>query len=194
VLGVILSRLEKKGWIERIEKGKYMIIPLGAEKGKYTLNEFIIGYLLVTPYCVAYWSALNFYGLTEQFPNTVFLQTTSRKKKQATEVFGVRYRIVRVKEEKFFGTRKEWIEDTQVHITDKEKTLLDCLDKPQYCGGVIEVAKALKYGSEQDKKKLVDYAQKLNNSDVIRRLGYLCDLFAIDIGIPENQNPELPVT
>jgi predicted transcriptional regulator of viral defense system len=42
VLWVILSRLEKKGWIERIEKGKYMIIPLGAEKGKYTLNEFII--------------------------------------------------------------------------------------------------------------------------------------------------------
>jgi len=42
VLCVILSRLEKKGWIERIEKGKYMIIPLGAEKGKYTSNEFII--------------------------------------------------------------------------------------------------------------------------------------------------------
>jgi predicted transcriptional regulator of viral defense system len=69
VLWVILSRLEKKGWIECIEKGKYMIIPLGAEKGKYTLNEFIIGALLVNPYCVAYWSALNFYGLTEQIPN-----------------------------------------------------------------------------------------------------------------------------
>jgi predicted transcriptional regulator of viral defense system len=123
--------------------------------------------------------------LTEQFPNTVFLQTTSRKKKQATEIFGVRYRIVRVKEEKFFGIRNEWIENTQVHITDKEKTILDCLDKPQYCGGVVEVAKALKYGSELDKKKLVDYAQKLNNSGVIRRLGYLCDLFAIDIGIPK---------
>lgn len=43
VLKVILSRLEKKGWVERIEKGKYMVIPLGAEKGKYTLNEFVLG-------------------------------------------------------------------------------------------------------------------------------------------------------
>lgn len=34
VLWVILSRLEKNGWIERIEKGKYMIIPLGAEKAR----------------------------------------------------------------------------------------------------------------------------------------------------------------
>ena len=182
---VLLFRMARDGRIEKVEKGKYIIIPLGAEKGKYTLNEFIIGSLLVTPYSVAYWSALNFYGLTEQIPNTVFLQTTSRKKKQATEVFGVRYRIVRVKEEKFFGIRKEWIEDTQVNITDKEKTILDCLDKPQYCGGVIEVVKALKYGSELDKIKLVEYAQKLDNSGVIRRLGYLCEFLAIDIDIPE---------
>jgi predicted transcriptional regulator of viral defense system len=185
VLWVILSRLEKKGWIERIEKGKYIIIPLGAEKGKYTLNEFVIGSLLVNPYCVAYWSALNFYGLTEQIPNTVFLQTTSRKKKQVTEIFGVRYRIIRIKEEKFFAIRKEWIEHTQVNITNKEKTIIDCLDKPQYCGGIVEVAKALRYGGELNKKKILDYAQKLNNSGVIRRLGYLCDLFGIDIGIPE---------
>jgi predicted transcriptional regulator of viral defense system len=65
----VIYRLEQRGAIERIEKGKYMNIPLGAEKGKYTLNEFVIGSLLVNPYSVAYWSALNFYGLTEQFPN-----------------------------------------------------------------------------------------------------------------------------
>ena len=181
----VIYRLEQRGAIERIEKGKYMIIPLGAEKGKYTLNEFVIGSLLINPYCMAYWSALNFYGLTEQFPNIVFIQTTSRKKKQATEVFGVRYRIVRIKEEKFFGIRKEWIENTQINITDKEKTIIDCLDKPQYCGGVVEVAKALKYGGELDKKKFLEYAQGIRNSGVIRRFGYLSDLFAIDIGIPE---------
>ena len=65
ILKKILFRLEKKGWIERIEKGKYLIIPLEAEKGKYTLNEFVIGSMLIQPYCIAYWSALNYYGMTE---------------------------------------------------------------------------------------------------------------------------------
>lgn len=184
VLWVILSRLEKKGWIERVEKGKYMIIPIGAEKGMYTLNEFIIGSLLVKPYAVAYWSALHHYGLTEQIPNTVFIQTTARKKRQKIRVFGVDYRIVRVKESKLFGIRKEWIEETQVNITDREKTIIDCLDKPQYCGGLIEAAKALKNG-EFDKNKLTSYAKKIGNSGVIRRLGYLCDLLQIDISPPE---------
>lgn len=112
---VLLFRMERDGRIEKVEKGKYIIIPLGAEKGKYTLNEFVIGSLLVNPYCVAYWNALNFYGLTEQIPNTVFLQTTSRKKKQATEIFGVRYRIVRVNDEKFFGIIKGFEEENETN-------------------------------------------------------------------------------
>ena len=183
VLWVILSRLERRGWIERIEKGKYMIIPLGAEKGRYTSHEFVIGSLLVAPYCIAYWSALHFYGLTEQIPATVFIQTTSRKKKQAMEVFGVRYKIVRVKNDKLFGIRREWIEESEVNITDKEKTIVDCLDKPQYCGGVVEVVKALRAG-ELHKEKIAEYATSIGNSGVVRRLGYLCDRLGLDIDLP----------
>jgi len=180
----VLYRLEKKGEIERIEKGKYMIIPLGAEKGKYTLNEFVIGSLLVKPYAIAYWSALHYYGLTEQIPNTVFIQTTTRKKKQKINIFGVDYRIIKVKKSKFFGLRKEWIDENEINITDKEKTIIDCLDKPQYCGGLVEVTKAFK-NNEFDKDKLVRYAEKIGNSGVVRRIGYLCDLFQIDIALPK---------
>jgi len=183
-LWTILSRLEKKGWIERIEKGKYMIVPLGAGKGKYTLNEFVIGSMLVKPYSISYWSALHFYGLTEQIPNIVFLQTTARKKDRQFEIFGVEYRIVRIKKEKFFGIRKEWMEETQINITDREKTIIDCLDKPQYCGGIVEVAKALK-NENFDADILLDYAGKIGNSGVIRRLGYLCDILDIKISLPK---------
>ena len=82
ILKVLLSRLEKQGWIERIEKGKYIIIPLGAKKTAYTLNEFIIASILVQPSVISYWSALNYHGFTEQIPNTVFIQTITRKKYQ----------------------------------------------------------------------------------------------------------------
>jgi predicted transcriptional regulator of viral defense system len=176
--------LQQRGAIERIEKGKYLIIPLGAEKGKYTLHEFVIGSLLVEPYSIAYWSALNYYGLTEQIPTTVFIQTISRRFNYNPEVFGVQYKITKVKKEKVFGIRKEWIEETQINITDKEKTIIDCLDKPQYAGGIIEVAKALK-NSKFDRKKLQSYAQCIGNSGVIRRLGYLCELLNLKIKLPK---------
>jgi len=184
VLKVILSRLEKNGWIERIEKGKYIVIPLGAEKGKYTLHEFVLGSYLVDPCIISYWSALNYYGFTEQIPRTVFIQTTSRKKHQEVTIFGIPYKIIKIKEEKIFGIEKAWFEDTKINLTNREKTIIDCLDKPQYAGGIIEVAKALRT-EEYDKKTLVKYAKKINNTGVIRRLGYICEFLQIPIHLPE---------
>lgn len=183
MLSVILSRMEEKGFIERIEKGKYLIIPLGSEKGKYTLHEFVIASYLVEPYAISYWSALHHYGLTEQIPNTVFIQTPARKKKSRMEIFGVNYQIIRIKEEKFFGIRREWIEETPVSITDREKTIIDCLDKPRSAGGIIETAKALKNGS-LDYHQLRNYALKIDNFAVVRRLGYLCEQMGIPLNLP----------
>jgi len=182
-LWTILSRLEKKGWIERIGKGKYIIIPLGAEKGKYTLHEFVIGSMLVQPYCISYWSALHHHGLTEQIPNTVFIQTTSRKKDRRQEIFGVEYRIIRIKKEKFFGITNAWVDETRIQITDQEKTIIDCLDRPQYCGGVVEVAKALN-NERPNLERLRLYAEKIGNGAVLRRLGYLSDIMGIDLQLP----------
>ena len=193
VLWVILSHMEEKGFIERIEKGKYLIIPLGSEKGKYTLHEFVIASYLVEPYAISYWSALHHYGLTEQIPSTVFIQTPARKKKSRIEIFGVNYQIVRVKEDKFFGIRKEWIEETHVSVTDKEKTIIDCLDKPHYAGGIIEVAKALR-NSSLNYNQLKEYAVKLDNFAAIRRLGYLCEKMGVPINLPlPRSNKYLPL-
>lgn len=179
-LKVMLTRLEKRGYIERIEKGKYMIIPFESEKGKYTLHEFVIGSYLVEPSAISYWSALNYYGMTEQIPKTVFLQTSARRKRSLINIFGVNYRIVRIKEKKIFGLRKEWIEETPINITDREKTIVDCLDKPRYSGGVIEIAKALKTNS-LDYQRLSEYALRIGNYAVVRRLGYLSDQMGLKL-------------
>ncbi len=182
-LRVLLSRMEKEGWIERIERGKYLIIPLGAEKGKHTVHEFVIASALIEPAVISYWSALNYHGLTEQIPGTVFIQSTGRKNRQELEVFGVRYKIIKVKEEKLFGIERVWIEGNLVLITDPEKTIVDCLENPKYCGGIIEVAKALE--EDINIERVLEYAKRTGNSAVIKRLGYLCEQLGISIKIPE---------
>lgn len=183
VLSVMLSRWEDRGFVERIERGKYLIIPLASEKGRYTLHEFVIASHLVQPAAIAYWSALHYHGLTEQIPATVFVQTTARKKNNRIEVFGVDYRIVRLKPEKFSGLRKEWIEEIPVAVTDREKTVIDCLDRPEYAGGIVEVAKALENAS-LNRESLSRYAQTIGNNAVVRRLGYLSERMGISLDLP----------
>ncbi len=184
-LRLVLHMLEKGGWIERIEKGKYVILPLEAERGKYTLHEFVLGSALVRPSAIAYWSALHYHGLTEQIPNVVFVQTTSRKKRREIKVFGTEYRIVRVVRRKFFGFEPLWIEGLKVHMTDKEKTIIDCLDKPQHCGGVIEVYKALEE-ENVEVKRLSEYLVRFGSGAVAKRLAYLAGLVGLDVRVPDH--------
>lgn len=182
-LKLILYLLERGGWIERVERGKYVILPLEAEKDRYTLHEFVVGSILVKPSAIAYWSALHFHGLTEQMPGVVFVQTISRKKRRELVVFNTVYRIVRVVKRKFFGLEPVWVEGSKVYVTDKEKTIIDCLDKPQYCGGIIEVYKALKDGN-LDVEKLSKYLTLFGSGAVAKRLVYLAELVGLDLNIP----------
>lgn len=183
---LLLSRLSKKRWLKRLEKGKYLILPLSAgPKGLYSEDGFVLASSLVSPYAIAYWSALNFYGYTEQIPSTVFVATTKRKKELEIEDLGLRFKFVTVVEKKFFGNKKRWIGDKQVIITDREKTIVDCLDHPEQCGGIVEATKGVWEGftqEELDPDRLTEYASRMGNRTVFKRLGFLAEILELPVG------------
>lgn len=179
-----IYELAEKGWLKYLEKGKYLIVPLEAGlEGSWSEETFVIASLLISPYAISYWSALNYYGYTEQIPRTVFVETTKRKFKTETEVLGIPYKFVTLKPHKFFGTTTIWFGNKKVIITDKEKTVVDCLDHPEYCGGIVEAAKGLANALDDkiDLKKLTQYAKKMNNRAIFKRLGYLSEILELPV-------------
>jgi len=173
----LLSTLVKRRWLQRVEKGKYLILPFEAgREGEWTEHEFIIASYLIKPYYIGFRSALNYYGYTEQVSRTVFIASTRRKLKSTLEISGVSYRFVYVSDRKFFGASEVTLDGYRVDISEREKTIVDCLDRLEYCGGVVEVAKALWYGRDEfDFVKMVEYARKNKNRAAIQRLGYLME-------------------
>lgn len=176
-----LERLQTKGWIRRIRRGRFAVIPLSSGDNRTPqLHEFIVAMELVTPAAIAYWSALNHHGMTEQLPRTVFVATNHPVRRPPGEVLGVSYKIISLRENKFFGNVKDWIDEMPFMVTDREKTIIDGLDLPQYAGGVGEIAKALSTAWTQlDEKKLRKYASKIGNSAVAKRLGFLMETFQL---------------
>ncbi len=59
-----------------MEKDKYLV--LGFEPERVLSNLMFVAGHLVAPAHVAYWSALHYYGSTEQSPLTVFAATTRK--------------------------------------------------------------------------------------------------------------------
>lgn len=176
----LLSDLVKKGWLRRIEKGKYLLIPLTVDLNKpYTENQFVIASKLIAPYYIGYWSMLHYYGYTEQLINTVFI--ASPKKKSSFSISGVNYKFVRINLRKMFGMTEVKINEVPIKVSDKEKTLIDCLDHPEYCGGISEAVKGIWNARDEiEFVRLLDYTKKIENSTVAKRLGYLLEILELN--------------
>lgn len=177
-----LERLHTKGWIRRIKRGRFAVIPLSSGENRTPqLHEFIVAMELVSPAAIAYWSALNHHGMTEQLPRTVFVVTNHPVRRPPGEVLGVTYKVISLRPEKFFGIiKKDWIDEMPFMVTDREKTIVDGLDLPQYVGGVAEITKALSIGWTQlNESKLRKYAVKIGNSAVAKRLGFLMETLGL---------------
>ncbi len=183
----MLTRLEAAELIASIERGKYLLLGLTPEK--VLANPLFIGNQFVTPGYISYWSALHYYGLTEQVPRMVFIATTY--KKAALIYRGTSYQFVQVAPEQFFGYQREIVGELPVLIADEMKALVDSLARPQFAGGVGEVAKALHSAQERlDVEILVSYANRMGNRSLGSRLGYLLQHLGIKAeGLDISQGP-----
>jgi len=178
---VLANNLAKKKWTIVLRRGIYLIVPLSAGvKSHYTEHGFVIASHLVSPYYIAYWSALNFYGFTEQTPFTVFIATTKRAKNR--EVLNTKYNFITLNKRKFFGFEPAAVSTYKINISDREKTLVDALDHSEYCGGIPEVAKSLWNAKEKvSMEKIVNYAERVGNTAIVKRLGYLMESLSLNV-------------
>ena len=177
---VLVNNLTKKKWITVLRRGTYLIVPLSAGiTSEYTEHEFVIASHLVSPYYIAYWSALNFHGMTEQTPFTVFVATTKRAKDR--RILDAKYRFVTLSRRKFFGFEPVSIGASRINVSDPEKSLVDGLDHPEYCGGISEAAKGLTTGIHKIKlDKMAAYAGEMGNSAIGKRLGFLLETLGLE--------------
>jgi predicted transcriptional regulator of viral defense system len=74
-----------------------------------------------------------------------------------------------------------WIDSfNRVQCSDLEKTIIECLFKPEYAGGITEIAKAIyKIKDKIDYSKVLQYAKRFDSQAVIKRLGFLLELLEI---------------
>ncbi len=179
-----MHHLVRDGWIVRLKKGLYALA--GAVPGTTALHEFEIAMALVAPAAISHWSAMSHHGLTEQVPRRVFVLTTARAVPRLRGKKDIRaeggypmgetvYRFIQVKSERFFGIDQVWVNESRISITDPERTLLDGLMVPQYCGDFAEVLHAFELrASKLDVERIIGYALKLDAATA-KRLGWILE-------------------
>lgn len=183
----LLQQFAKQGWVTRLQRGLYVNVPLEAsDPGTWSADPWSIASKLFSPGYVGGWTALHHWDLTDQiFSTTVFITGRPVPHRQRA-VGSIRLELRHRPESALFGTRRAWRDGGPVSVSDRERTLVDCLDDPSLGGGLRHTAEALGNYSERDDadwQRLVEYGDRLGNNTAFKRLGYLIE--TLEIGDPD---------
>jgi predicted transcriptional regulator of viral defense system len=171
----VIESLRRKGWLERATWGEYLLVP--PEQGPDALgdnNLLALASRVADPYYIGFGTAATHYGLTTQHRNVIFVVTPVRLRSR--EVGEARVRIVNPSANKFFGFEPVDVLGYKVMISDREKTAIDCIDRPALAGGVDEAATILATASRRfDWIKAAEYLQRIGSGALVRRFGWIAD-------------------
>lgn len=167
----VLVFLTRKGRLIQLEKGKYLPVPMKAPHQQWMPNEFVVASLWMsgTPYYIGYFNMYHYWGFTEQVPQQVFV--LNLKKSCQKTMANILYKAIKISEKKYYGLKKIRIEDQEVTISDKERTLVDFIYNP--IGSFDNVQKTLRENlSKIDLEKFMKYLKRFPVVSVRKRAGY----------------------
>lgn len=190
----LLSDMTRRGLLMRLKEGIYHIIPYEKEPESFMPDWHLLAEYLVnsTDHYIGYFSALQIHNLITQPSLKEQIVVSKQIRPSTIKVKDVPFQFIYHNKKHFFGIKKMWIDNFhKVRCSDLEKTIIDCLFKPDYAGGIVEVARAIYVSKEKIKYDLLyEYTQQFNSQAVIKRLGFLLETLEIHHPIIEHLRKE----
>ncbi len=176
-LNKIISNLIRKGYLYQIKRGKYLIQEIPSEK-PLIKDPYRLGLSLFEGY-LAFSTALRIYNLIDYESFTVFIVTSNISRFKTVGQYTFKAVALGKKAAGIINYRN-------YYISSLEKTIYDCLIKPQFAGGYAEITKVIHRQKELDWNSLYKYIQKYSTTSMSQKIGYLLDLLKIET------NTEIP--
>ena len=181
----LLSYWTSRGWLSRVRRGVYTTVPLEAvNPSRWRSDPWVVAETLFRPCYVGGWSAAEHWGLTDQIFADLVVFTASYIRKRTQTVQGANYLLVAIPEARLFGLSPVWRETTKTLVSDAARTVVDILDRPPIGGGIKHVAEIVREffeGEHRDDDALVDYARRIGNRTIRKRLGYIVERLGLDV-------------
>jgi predicted transcriptional regulator of viral defense system len=177
----ILNRLHRKGWLRRIKRGLYSVVPLGSSSPEPAVEDaWVLAMEIFSPCFISGWSAAEHWGFTEQIFNAVSVITTKPQRSTEQVLAGVKFRSRTLTKDKFFGAKKIWFGSQRVEIADPHRLVIDVLDDSTIGGGgrhVLDVVASYWKSDHADPSKLFGYAERFGRGTLFKRIGFTAERF-----------------
>ncbi len=182
-LSKVLSGMVEKGMLIKLNRDLYHIVPSSADPNTYIPDWHLVAKYLMKEkkYYIGYYSAMQIHGLITQPSLKEIIVTNIQIKPSVKKIRGIEFQFVYHIEAKFFGYKNTWInQHEKVTASDLEKTLVDAVTRPQLCGGMVEIGKAIYETREKiNLQTLFDYLTRNDSQAAIKRYLFIAYLVGI---------------
>lgn len=173
-----IFRLKKKSILTAIKRGVYFYSPLESGPAGSSINEFLVPSIFFpkSNYYIGYSTMYNYYGFTDQIFQTMYVLNTSFQREKT--IGNMRFKMIKIPAKRIYGLEKIKIKDTEVIVSNKERTLVDMFYFSGPVGGLKKVFGILKEqikGRKIDINKLIKYAVRFPNVSTKKRIGFVLE-------------------
>ncbi len=188
----VLRSLVSKGLIRSLYRGTYAIednILSGSP-----IHKFEVAMNLSRGGAICCWSAFAFHELSDQILSTTFvfqfMTSSTRRSDYKYQIDHSKYQLIQIDTKQRWGIETVRLGEIKVNITDLERTLLDGLVYPQYCGGFREVMDSFLNAKDRiNSEKLLKYALETPIATQ-KRLGWILS----NLGISNSEELKKQIT
>lgn len=124
-----IRSLLEAGYIKRINRNLYAVYDISCKN--IIADKYMIASKVKEDSYISYSSAFNYHGIKREISDDIYV--SSKKKFDDFEFDGCNY--IYVTSRGNFGI----MQDGNIRVTDKERTVIDCIDKPSLVGGDKEL-------------------------------------------------------
>lgn len=177
-----LVYLARKGYLIRIIRGLYGTVPPEFAGTEHEIDRYLIANRVGWPSgALAFHTALELHGVANATLNEVYCIMCGRN--HPFTFHGVDYRFINASE--VFGTSRSVRQGISVTVTDRERTFLDCIRRPQLAGGLDEMLRSLGTFHTVDTVVLGAYLGRFGERSLVQRTGVILSLLREDLRVPD---------
>jgi predicted transcriptional regulator of viral defense system len=176
----ILFRLNTKGYLKQIHRGLYAIVPAQMIGKAFTADKIMLSSRLTEPYFISHHTALEIHGVSQSFLNVSYVSTNKILK--PFDFQDILYKFVNTKY--MFGVEQVLRGSYKISVSDRERTILDCIRNIDYAGGFEELAKSISAFPAINYNNMLKYMALFNENSLYHRTGFIFYLLKGELNVP----------
>jgi predicted transcriptional regulator of viral defense system len=184
--------LIKKGKLQRIRRGLYIVLSPLEEPKRHIIDKLLIASKIKDEHYLGFHTALEYYGCANSFSNEAYICIKAKDRFDLFKYKRFSFKPVFVNDTTIEVEQKKY-QTTTIKVSSKERTFIDCIDKLQYAGGWEEAIKSLEGLGGINLEKLLNHLYTYDKDILYRRVGYVLELLKNRSQFYEDFNEQLLV-